>query len=271
MAKGNILRTTVYLKERTYITPNYIRITLQGDQVPEFSESTIGINNKIFIPPHGLDTIHFPELDMEQRKWIYPAPEMAPIIRTYTHRGINIEKKELIIDFVAHGDTGPASAWAIHAPIGSVLGVAMSKDSLPLYPEADWYLLAGDATAIPVFAAILEDLPASAKGVAYIEVEGEENIQYLKTNSQVQIEWICNPTPGQNSQLPQKVKEIVSVLNETSRFAYIACEFSAVKELRQFLRKEQQWAIDEMNAYSYWKLGKSEDDSESDRRNERNI
>ena len=53
-----------------------------------------GSNNKIFIPAEE---------------------ENVALIRTYTNRKIDLEEKELSIDFVAHGDNGPASAWALKA------------------------------------------------------------------------------------------------------------------------------------------------------------
>jgi len=57
-------------------------------------------------------------------------------------------------------------AWALNSQIGDQLGVAMRTEPKELYPkDAEWYLLVGDATAIPVLRAILETLPASAKGV----------------------------------------------------------------------------------------------------------
>ncbi len=44
-------------------------------------------------------------------------------MRTYTHSGIDLEKKELILDFANHGEGGPASAWALQAEPGFQIGV----------------------------------------------------------------------------------------------------------------------------------------------------
>src|SRR5699024_10069343 len=153
---------TVTAKE--YITPKYIRIFLTGDSVPLFANTTVGVNNKIVIPPKGLNEIHFPEFDRKAMQW-KPLPDaIRPSVRTYTHRGIDLAKNEIWIDFIAHGDEGPASAWAIDAQPGDVLGVLMRDGPSELYRKAENYFLVGDATAIPVLAAILEDLPETAKG-----------------------------------------------------------------------------------------------------------
>jgi len=53
------------------------------------------------------------------------------------------------------------------------------------------------------------------------------------------------------------------------RFGYVACEFLAVKEIRNYLRKELGWTSDELYAYSYWKSGVAEDKSVKDRQAER--
>ncbi|WP_430615529.1 siderophore-interacting protein [Flavobacterium sp. JP2137] len=267
--KTDLIARVFYLKNRTYITPNYIRIALENDYISEYKNATIGVNNKIFVAPEGTDKVHLPEFDSEKMDWKPMAAELRPHRRTYTHRGIDLEKNEIYIDFVAHGDDGPASAWAIHAPIGAELGVVMRKEPHQLYVKADWYLLVGDATAIPVLAAILEDLPATARGFAVIEVESVEDIQQIHTQSQVFIKWIINPTPGQNSTLASEAEQLVSTLDEVSKFAYVAAEFSTVKAIRTLLRKTLLWTSDELHAYSYWKYGKSETSSETDRRAER--
>ncbi|MDR2224271.1 MAG: siderophore-interacting protein [Flavobacteriaceae bacterium] len=268
--KTNIARKVFTLKNREYITPHYIRITLSGNDVSDFSQTTIGVNNKIFIAPEGCEEVHLPEFDYEKGAWKPMDEAIKPYVRTYTHRGIDLEKNELYIDFVAHGDEGPASNWAINAEIGDSLGVAMGCDPSELYPDAAWYLLVGDGTAIPVLGAILETLPAVARVNAVIEVESAEDIQELATNAQAKIEWVINPTSGQNSVLAKRAKEIIEEHTaEVSKFGYVAAEFDTVKELRNHLRKDLNWTKDELYAYSYWKFGKAESASEKDRRAEK--
>lgn len=268
--KTNIQRKVLVLKSREYITPHYIRLTVGGEDVEVFKNATIGVNNKIFIAPEGCDKIYLPEFDFEKREWAPMDNAIKPIVRTYTHRGIDLDKKEMYIDFVAHGDEGPASNFAINAAIGDELGIAMGGDASELYPIVDWYLLVGDATAIPVLGAILESLPKGVNVDAFIEVQSEEDIQDLKKEARLNIQWIVNPTPGQNSLLAANVIEAVKEKeSNSSKFGYVAAEFSTVKELRNFLRKDCQWAREELNAYSYWKYGKAESASEADRRAEK--
>jgi len=264
-----IVRGVLKVKHKVYHTPHYIRITFTGDDVPVFAETTPGVNNKIFIPPAGLNEIHFPDFDYETGEWTHPAEHLRPTIRTYTHRAIDLEKNEMTMDFVAHGESGPASAWAIHAKPEDLLGVVMKAKESVLYPKADWYLLAADATGIPVIAAILETLPSTATGVAYIEIPGKEDEQDLKTEADIQINWIYNTTPGENRLLADAVRKVrIPEQENTTRFGYVAAEFSSVKDIRQFLRKEQAWDQNELYAYSYWKYGASEDGSVKTRREE---
>ncbi len=261
------LQIALKVSRKEYITPHYIRVFLEGEEVAKLADTTIGINNKILIPPKGTDKVYFPQLDPETRRWKPQPPALASIIRTYTHRGIDLAKNEIWIDFVAHGDEGPASKWAIEAQKGDSLGVMMKKGKRTLYTPASHYLLIGDATAIPVLASILEDLPSTATGTCIIEVHSKEDEQTLYTRAAIQFIWLHNPQPQNGSRLTEVCK--AQPLPEKDRFAYIAAEFSSVKALRHYLRKEQEWARDELYAFSYWKAGKAENESASSRREER--
>lgn len=255
-----IIQATLQVKHKEYLTPNYIRVTLTGDAVPQFADTTVGVNNKIFIPPAGVDEIHFPEFNFETREWLHASEALRPTVRTYTHRAIDLEKKEMTIDFVAHGETGPASAWATHAKPGDKLGVAMRKQATQLFPVADWYLLVADATGIPVISAILESLPATARGIAFIEVPTLADEQQISTASGVQIQWVHHATPGIDSPLAGLIKEIALPETEgTAKFAYVAAEYDIVRHVRHYLRKEKKWGIAELSAYAYWTQGITED------------
>ncbi|MCW3160293.1 siderophore-interacting protein [Chryseobacterium oryctis] len=261
-----IVELSLQVKNKTYLTPHYLRVYLEGENIKEIENSTIGVNNKICIPPKGVDQIYFPRLDDSHSKWIYPPKEVCPVIRTYTHKGVDFTKNEIWIDFVVHGTEGIASSWAQNAKEGDRLGVLMVKDSIELYKRTENYVLIGDSTAIPVISSILKDLPEEAKGVCIIEVFTENDIQTLETNASIEFKWIFNENPHDGSELYNTVKEIQ--LPKENKLAYIAAEYTTVKNLRHYLRKQLLWNVDEVNAYSYWKIGASEDKSEVQRRKE---
>ena len=247
---------TVTAKER--LTPHYIRIYLTGhpDTIANIATMIIGINNKVAIP-------------VDKSKQHNLEDKSSFVIRTYTHRGVDVEKQQIWIDFVAHGNEAPASGWATHAKVGDELGVMMKLKNKALFPTVDHFLLVGDATAIPVLGAILDSLPSSATGQCLIEVHGEEDEQDLPTSANIAMTWLHNPDPIQGSQLAAMVKTLTLPSSESSRFAYVASEFSSVRAIRQYLKGELGWSKDELYAFSYWKSGVAEDQSASDRRAEK--
>lgn len=265
LTKDGLIQLSLRVSRKELITPHYIRVYLTGDHLAAVANTTIGVNNKILLPPKGCDEIHFPEYDYQEMKWKEMPAEIKPTIRTYTHRGINLQSNEIWIDFVAHGDEGPASAWAISCKTGDLLGVLMKDGKSALYPQRTHYLLIGDATAIPVLSAILEDLPPSARGTCIIEVGSSADKQLLSTQAQIEFIWLTHDSTKDT--LVQAVKQ--QALAESDRFAFVAAEFNTVKALRHYFRKEQAWSQDELYAYSYWKRGSAEDKSTTARQKEK--
>lgn len=261
-----IIKAVFTVTRKEYISPNYIRVFLTTDHLEDFAICTIGTNNKIFIPPAGVKEIYFPEYNFELNEWEMPDPQVSPSIRTYTHRGIDMEQNELWIDFIAHGDEGPASRWAIHCQVADVLGIAMHQAKSEIYKVADEYLFVADATGIPVISAILEDVKDYASGLCIFEVPTAEDIQHIQSKGNFKFVWLVNPHPEEGSLLPEELQYQALPLH--SKFAYVAAEQRAVKEIRRFLRVEKGWHRDELYAYSYWKAGFSEDKSERERQRE---
>lgn len=252
--KGDVIGTVVY---KDFVTPHYIRVHLRVDEgFEDLLQTTVGDNNKILIPPEGTTEIYWPQWDSSQGKWQHADTPYAPTIRTYTHRGLCIEKKELIIDFVNHGDQGPASRWALHCQKGDKLGIMMRTEPRVLYSLAEQYLLAGDATALPVIACILEGLPKSASGYCILEVHSPKDVQVLNTNANFRFKWLFNENPLQGSSLAQEVRN--SPLCGENKFAFVAGESATVKKIRNYFRKELGWQQDEISAYAYWKAGRPE-------------
>ena len=254
------VKEVMTVTDKQIITPHYIRIYLTGqpDTIANIATMTVGANNKILIP-----TDKTQPLDIDDTANLTK--------RTYTHRGVDVEKQHTWIDFVAHGDDAPASGWVSHAQVGDQLAVLMTPKDKPLYPAADHFLLVGDATAIPVLSAILESLPDTASAQCIIEVHDKEDEQDLLTLANVKMTWLHNPHPMQGSQLANRVKSLTLPTIEQSRFAFVAGEFSSVKAIRHYLKKELDWSKDELYAFSYWKSGIAEDKSAKDRLAEKNT
>lgn len=263
-----LIQAQLTVNRKEYITPHYVRLYFTGEKISLFGNTTVGVDNKILIPPKGVAEIHFPEFDCENEQWKLIPEEVRPVIRTFTHRGIDLERKEIWIDFVIHGTDGPASAWAIDAAKGDLLGVMMEDGKRELYPQAENYLLAGDSTGLPVLSAILEDLPKTAKGYCVMEVPTARDEQYLRTRADIHFRWLHNLRPQTESDLAKTFKTLP--LPGSSRFAYVAAEFNTVKKISHFLRAEKDWQSDELYAYSFWKSGMAEEQSVDERQREKN-
>ncbi len=268
MERPKIAKYVFEVSGKEWITPHYIRIKLRADENIAFDQCTLGANNKIFIPPAGCKDVLFPEFDPELGAWRYPKEDARPIVRTYTHRSIDPQTKEIAIDFIDHGDNGPASAWARHAVHGDQLGVAMKIKKTPHYQQADWYFLIGDATAIPVICCILESLPPDAKGYCLIEIPSEVDIHPELRHPGFEFQWLLNAHPERGSILAPLAKE-VEIPEEYIPFAYVAAEYSTVKELRQYFQEDLYWPNQQYYAFSYWKAGLAEDFSAAERRLEK--
>jgi NADPH-dependent ferric siderophore reductase len=169
-----------------------------------------------------------------------------------------LENLELSIDFVAHGDNGPASAWALKANPGDVLEVGMKESAKPLIPDADFYLIAGDATALPVICAIAEQLPSYVRAKIILEVADKDDELILCSAADISVEWLHNPHPDQGSKLAEVVKSVQFPHGILKEYVYIAAEYATVHELRTYFKMNLKWDTHAMYACAYWRAGQAE-------------
>ncbi|QGK73756.1 siderophore-interacting protein [Flavobacterium sp. SLB02] len=260
-----VMRSVFTVKQKSFITPHYIRVVFEvtNEQLDLLANVKPGSNNKIYISPKGMNLIYFTNKESSV------LPELLPVMRTYTTRSIDFEKKELSIDFVAHGDNGPASAWAQKAEAGDILGIAMKESIRDLVPQANEFLLIGDATALPVMGSILEQLPKDVHVKAVLEVHGKKDRINFTSQANVSIDWVYNKHPEKGSELAKFIKRVLLPDTKTKRFAFVAAEYSTVKTLRSYFKEEKGWDKSEFTASAYWKAGKSESESVTERREEK--
>lgn len=247
------------VKQARRLTRNMIRVTFAGDALSGFPTNREGGNCKIMLPVDGQSREDF-VLQLEN------GPK--PVTRTYTVRAFREDSLELDIDFVAHGDNGPASRWAIQAGPGSFCGFA--GPSLPKLTtfHADAYLLAADMSALPVAAVTLEAMPRDSTGVAIFEILSEADRQEIDAPPGIDIRWIVSPDPHKPSHAQEEI--IRSLKWSGSLQTCIAGESGVIRSLRAYLHNEM--AVPRENTYisGYWKIGLVEDEHQAEKRAESN-
>ena len=226
------LLTVIGIRE---LTPNMRRISLSGADLDDFPEGQESGYVKLLLEENGEE-----------------------VRRSYTIREFDALTKTLHLDFMLHTDGGPASAWAETAKVGQEISVVGPGARKLLDFSADWFLIAGDMTALPAMSVNIERLPADAKGYVAIEVLSDADKQNFDLPSGVEIHWVINANADREVlPLLDKVKEFEFLTGRPSM--WIAGEFHTSRALRRYLKLEKLVQRDEIYASSYWHLGLSDD------------
>jgi NADPH-dependent ferric siderophore reductase len=226
----------VVIDEKRALSPNMQRVVLTGESLADFPEGFEGGYIKLVLP------------DGSEK----------PPVRSYTIREFDPERQRLAIDMVAHGDTGPAASWANHSDLGEQIQIQGPGATQPINVEADWFLLAGDMSALPAISVNLERLPQNAKGHVVLEIISEADKIPLQVPEGMQVHWVINPEPeAENSVLEDTVMTLPWLDGQVA--VWVAGEFSASRALRQYFRHDR--AVDKSFKYvsCYWKVGETDE------------
>ena len=244
------------------ITPHMRRITLSGNDLGSFA--TGGMHFKLFVPPEGVTAPEWPVPGRDGLP-VWPADDKRPIVRTYTIRGIDAAAGTFDVDFVLHGDHGTdstshsvGSRWAIRAKSGDVVGARGPVGRAT--PKADWYLLVGDETALPVISRQLETLPSTARGVALIEIASDAERQEIEHATGLDVRWLYRngAEPGTTALLAGAVRAIEMPPVGTAVHAFAGVEAEAAKAIRHHWREVLQLDKKDVQVGAYWRRGIAE-------------
>ncbi|MCF8611571.1 siderophore-interacting protein [Gordonia sp. HY285] len=286
------------------VSPNFVRITFVGGDVDRLGNpgQTFDQRIKVIFPPSsGV----LPELaggDDWYRRWLEIPEDRRGAIRTYSVRDLRVADDgttELVVDFVLHmapGATGPASSWASRASADDeVMLVAPRRGrrdggGLEYQPgDSGSVLLAGDETAAPAIARILEDAPADLRGTAFIEVPTGADVLPCAAPAGVSVHWLARDGADHGARLRPAVLDhlgaadsaddadvdenpddpmvwetpVFSNLGEDvgpepapgERYYWIAGESKVVTGLRRHLVKELGIARSQVAFMGYWRHG----------------
>lgn len=280
------------------LTPSFVRVTLTGDALADFSSVGLDQRIKLVLPIPGHGFTDLPDGEDWYAAWRALPDAVRNPLRTYTVRSFRPDARELDIDFVAHGDTGPASRWVSSCRVGEELrivgpAVPSSPAELPTGAAefdpgaANRILLAGDETAAPAICAILEALDVATVGHVFIEVPTDADRLPVTAPAGVEVRWIARNGASHGVRMTDQVHawastvvdgpesggapELVDVdvdeqvlwdvpAAEPSRpvYAWIAGEAGCVKELRRHLVRGVGLDRKQVAFMGYWRHGKAE-------------
>lgn len=239
------------------LTPHMRRIVFGGEDVAGFA-----FYRRSFGPYVKLHFVGEAGAPPDPRWTGDPAASLAlakgqrPPGRTYTVRDFDAAAGELTIDFVLHGDDGLASRWAGRASPGDVV-VLEERGFLEPF-GFDWHVLAGDHTALPAIAQILENLPATSRGRVFVSLADPADRQVLARPPGMRLEWLDE---GEESGCPYLVEAVrrCPVPDGARLFLWAGCEAGAARALRAHARHGLRLAADQHFILNYWRRGLPED------------
>ncbi|UNZ20111.1 siderophore-interacting protein [Streptomyces sp. 891-h] len=253
--------------------PTMLRITFGGEGLDRFASGGRDQRFKLFLPQPGQTTPVVPTEAGEDwfAQWRAMDENIRGIMRSYTVRALRRGGRygaddELDVDFALHGETGPASRWALRAMPGdrvTLLGPVVEDNAGVDFrpPEGtDWVLLSGDETALPAIGATLEWLPAGMPARVFVEVAHREDVQDLPTLADARFTWLVR---DEAAEVPRTERMVESVRGDRfpdgTPYAWIAGESGTVKALRRHLVSERGFARRAVTFTGYWRLGATEE------------
>lgn len=232
MAKPPYTLHAVTVEKVQSVTPRLRRITIDGRRLTTYREGLPAQWLKVFVPG-----------------------ETDGGGRAYTVQRFDPVTGALDMDFVVHGDAGPASNWAMQAKAGDRFEISEPhpRGGVRLEPHHTHYLLFGDETALPAMASILEALPAATRADVFVEIEDRAEEQRIESAAAVNLQWLCRDGRGANSRLVAAARAMSAPGPET--LVFVAAESSIVQAVRRHAVQEWRVARENLHAAGYWKRG----------------
>lgn len=229
------------------VTPALLRVTLGGDDLADFVSASFDDHVKVFFPEAGQDRPSLPEVGPNGP--VFAEGQPRPQARDYTPRRYDPAARELDLEFVLHGD-GPGASWAAQARPGQWLGIGGPRGSFVIPTGFDWHLLIGDESALPAIARRLEELPATTRAIAVIEVDDAAAQPVLRSAAALALHWVHRRA---GDDLVQTLRGLT--LPDGQGYAWAAGEGARMRAVRACLIDDLGLDKRQLRASAYWKQG----------------
>ncbi|WP_295810179.1 siderophore-interacting protein [uncultured Nitratireductor sp.] len=236
--------------EITQLTPAMRRIRIAGADLGRFARFG-GMHIRMLFPTSRVPQPVWPTLGKNGLA-AWPPDDRRPTPRAYTIRRLNVEAGWMDVDFVLHSGDSVGSHWAETALPGSTVGI-MGPVGRPVPMDAEWYLMGADETGLPALSRMLETLPASTSGVAFVEVADEGEVIHIDNRTSIEVHWL--PRNGTAAGMDKRLVNSVMAVKwpvGLACFGWFAAEAEGASIIRNYWRTELGLGRDQTLAASYW-------------------
>lgn len=272
-APQNLYRPLTVLRSEV-LSPEMRRLTLQGEDLSPF-DTLDNLHVRFYVPVDLSLPSEWPTADEEGRPQLTKTQGANNVtMRYYTIRRLDVARGEVDIDFVTHGHAGPASNFARAAQPGD--RCAMSGPCGFSVKPADWYLLAGDETALPAIARLLDSLPSHCQGSVHIEVSRPGCEVVMPSHPGLPVQWhyrnsnlACSNSAADShsadhdagvayeysglSDLPQALASIRFPEQPDSGFIWVAGEYELLRRCQAAALADRNWPKERLLGVPYWR------------------
>jgi NADPH-dependent ferric siderophore reductase len=227
------------------LTPGFVRITLEGDELDGFTSVGPADHVKLSFAGTGVAAAdHF-------------AAEPSVVTRDYTPRlfrpGTQESLPQLDVDFYRHAGAGPATHWANGAAVADLLTVRGPRASRMVPSDVSRVILIADESALPAFARWIELLPESVEILGIVELDNESDAAYLDPAhvNRARVVWLDKA----KACLERSLRSLGRIGEDTHVWA--AGEATTLIPIRRYLRRELSLPASRVKVDGYWKRGEA--------------
>ncbi|QJD93878.1 siderophore-interacting protein [Duganella dendranthematis] len=220
--RHEIKRRELQVAKVQHLAPDYVSVTFKGETLHDFVSASYD------------DHVKFMLSDDDRRD--------------FTPRSYDNVAGELTIEFALHA-TGAASDWARQAAVGQTAVIAGPRGSMIIPMDYDWYVLTGDATALPAIRRRLEELPREAKVTVLVAAESAVSLPF-RSEAQMALQLL-------DSQEALLAAIRALQLPAGDGFFWFAGEASVAAQVRDAVFVDKGHPREAARISAYWKQGAS--------------
>jgi len=226
------------------LTPRMRRVTLGGEALRSLVGACLPADAlKLYLPTPG-------QAALPAKFLMLPGGRKQVNVRAYTIRYFRPETLELDIDIFIHGES-PGSMWAQTVQPGEQIGFIGPRHDYRNVPSVEWQLFAGDESALPAIASILESLPQGSRAYAFIEVQDQSDELPVESLGDVNLAWLHRGAAAHASHPLEDALKAFS-MPAGKGYCWVAGNSSVVKHIRKHLVSEWHLAKEQLFAMGYW-------------------